>query len=66
MSRQVMETTHATKDRDYYYYKFYPEREVCAVCLKINAMEKAGKRDLEKGVCSVRRVRRVQRIERAL
>ena len=29
---QVMETTHATKDRDNYYYKFYPKRDVCAVC----------------------------------
>jgi len=29
---QLMETTHATKDRNNYYYKFYPKKEVCASC----------------------------------
>jgi len=27
-----METTYATKDRNNYYYKFYPKKDVCDLC----------------------------------
>ena len=29
---QIMETTYATKDRNNYYYKFYPKKDVCDLC----------------------------------